>query len=337
MDDNNTIKIERGKVVDAVRELPVPHRDTILALYDLAVDKRLSLDEVAEGIGMDATTVHKVFSGTHNAGKDKFCARAKRFLEISREREGTEPLAFVETALSRKIWNAVERARRYNRITFVFGESQIGKTTALEAYASANKENTVLVRMPSSPTLRSFVHRLSRQLGAPRAMSHFDRREFILEKLRRNDVLIVDEAHQAIMTETRINVTHAKIFEFVREIHDTTQCGVTLVATEVFRRELLRDKEFAGVMSQTMRRELYAYTAPKVPTESDLARFAAAYGLPAAEGEAKDAQKDVIEKDRLGVWLTVLRMAAGIATKKGVPMTWDHVLLAKSERERLKQ
>lgn len=337
MDENNTIKIERGKVVDAVRELPVPHRETILALYDLAVEKRLSLDEVAEGIGMDATTVHKVFSGTHNAGKDKFCARAKRFLEISREREGTEPLAFVETALSKKIWAAVERARRYNRITFVFGESQIGKTTALDAYARENKETTVLVRMPSSPTLRSFVHRLSRQLGAPRAMSHFDRREFILEKLRRNDVLIVDEAHQAIMTETRINVTHAKIFEFIREIHDTTQCGVTLVATEVFRRELLRDKEFAGVMSQTMRRELYAYTAPKVPTESDLARFAAAYGLPAAEGEAKEAQKDVIEKDRLGVWLTVLRMAAGIATKKGVAMTWDHVLWAKSERERLKQ
>lgn len=337
MDDNNTIKIDRSKVFESVRELPVPQRETILALYDHATEKQLTLADIAEGIGMDATTVHKVFSGTHNAGKEKFCARAKRFLEISREREGTEPLAFVETALSRKIWNAVERARRYNRITFVFGESQIGKTTALEAYAQANKENTVLVRMPSSPTLRSFVHRLSRQLGAGKSMSHFDRREFILEKFRRNDVLVVDEAHQAFMTETRINVTHAKIFEFIREIHDTTHCGVTLVATEIFKRELLKDKEFAGVMSQTMRRELYAYTAPKTPTEADLARFAEAYGLPPATDEAKAAQKEVIEKDRLGVWLTVLRMAAGVATKRGVALTWEHVLLAKSERERLAQ
>lgn len=337
MEEKNIIRIERSRVAEAVRELPVPQRETILALYDLAVEKRLSLDEVGEGIGMDATTVHKVFSGTHNAGKEKFCERARRFLEITREREGTEPLAFVETALSKKIWAAVERARRYNRITFVFGESQIGKTTALEAYARANPENTVLVRMPSSPTLRAFVHRLSRRLGAGKNMSYFDRREFILEKLRRNDVLIVDEAHQAIMTETRINVSHAKIFEFIREIYDTTQCGVTLVATEVFKCELLKDREFAGVMSQTMRRELYAYTAPQTPTEADLARFAAAYGLDPAEGEAKDAQKEVIARDRLGVWLTVLRMAAGVAAKKGVPLTWAHVLLAKSERERLAQ
>lgn len=237
--------------------------------------------------------------------------------------DGSEPLPFIETALSQRIWRTISSARKYNRFAFVFGESQIGKTAAIEAYA-ARFADTVLVRMPTSPTLASFSRALSEKLGAPGYYSRAERTAYIIRNLTRDHVLVVDEAHQAISTEKRVTKNHAKIFEFIREIHDTTRCGVCLVATNILR-EAITHGQIAGILQQTVRRSTFALRCPDEPLAEDLARFSAAYGLEPAADDAFALQSSLVSERGLGMWLTLLRMAATVAAKKKRALLWSDV------------
>ncbi len=245
---------------------------------------------------------------------------------------GAQPLPFTETRFARKVWKSVALAAEYKKFTYIFGESQIGKTAALLEYARRHPE-AVYVRMPTSPTLRLFAQALSDALGAPARLTYPQRRSFILSKVSPRNVLIVDEAHQCILTErTAANPAQMKIFEFLREIYDAAGCGVTICATNVFEREICNGA-LAGVHEQSRRRSITTQHCPATPSAGDLAKFAEAYGLPPADGEAKTLQSAVVRDERLGVWLTLLRMAAVIAAGKGRAPTWDDVAQAKAERD----
>lgn len=235
-------------------------------------------------------------------------------------------LPFIETALARRIWRTINSARRYNRFAFIFGESQIGKTAAVSAYA-ATHERTLLLRMPASPTLSMFARGLAARLGAPAYFTRAAAREWIMSKLTKDDVIIVDEAHQAILTERRLSPRDAKIFEFIREIHDVTRCGVVLVATNILR-DAIGSGRIAGVMAQTVRRSTFSLVCPDQPSAEDLNAFAAAYGLAPAALDVKVLQQNRVRERGLGMWLTLLRMAASVAAQKKRPPSWDDVVEA---------
>lgn len=243
----------------------------------------------------------------------------------------SEPIPFVETRFARRVWQTINYARKYGKITFIFGESQIGKTSAILEY-KARTPGAYYVRMPSSPTLRLFVYDFAAALGAPERLTFPQRRRYILNRLKRSDVVIVDECHQAILTERSINPTTAKIFEFIREVYDAVGCGLTLCSTNVFENEMTRGS-LSGVLEQCNRRSLVTFHCPARPSAGDLAKFAAAHGLGEITEEAKAVQADVIKRECLGVWLTVLRMACEIAGGKGRTVEWSDVVQAKLERD----
>lgn len=242
-----------------------------------------------------------------------------------------EPLPFVETRFARRVWQTINYARKYGKITFVFGESQIGKTSAILEYVKRTA-GAYYVRMPSSPTLRLFVHDFAAQLGAPDRLTFPQRRRYILNRLTRSDVVVVDECHQAILTERSINPTTAKIFEFIREIYDAVGCGLTLCSTNVFENEMTNGS-LAGVLEQCNRRSLVTFHCPARPSAGDLAKFAAAHGLGEITDEAKAVQTEVVKRECLGVWLAVLRLGCEIAAAQGRAVTWSDVVCAKIERD----
>ncbi|MDO4527516.1 MAG: ATP-binding protein [bacterium] len=241
-------------------------------------------------------------------------------------------LGFVETKFSKRVWQTIDYAKKYNKITFIFGESQIGKTTAIREYCRRKKGSAHYVRMPSSPSLRLFVFEVADVLGAPERMTFPARRRYIMRHLSPEDVLIVDEAHQAIMTDRNITVSHGKIFEFLREVYDACGCGLTLCSTNVFEREI-SNGNLAGVMEQSRRRSLVELHCPALPSAGDLAKFEAAFGLQEITEEAKAVRSEVVKRERLGVWLTILRMATAIAAGQGRAISWADVVQAKRERD----
>ena len=246
-------------------------------------------------------------------------------------------IPFVETAMTRKVWQVCHAARAYQRIAFLTSDSQVGKTTALREYASRNAQ-TVYVSMPTAGKFGDFVSSLAEACGHPTRLSLWDLRQRILTSFGAGSLLIVDESHQCLLRRggSRDASVVAPV-EFCREVFDRSGCGLLLCSTHTFAGEM-ESGALAGWLSQTNRRRLAHLRLNPLPTAVDLAAFAKSFGLVeiAGAGEALSVQTAVLEEEGLGSWLTLLRMGQGIARKQGVVFLWEHVVQAWKARARLR-
>jgi len=93
----------------------------------------------------------------------------------------------------------------------------------------------------------------------------------------------------------------------------------------------------ATIMKKSWRRRLCAKALPAEPSRADLNAFAGAWGLPPSADATRELEKQVIQDEALGVWLTLLRLAAVLAKERGQKMTWQHVHLAKAARDQMER
>jgi DNA transposition AAA+ family ATPase len=204
---------------------------------------------------------------------------------------------------------------------------QIGKTSALKAYQEKhNHGSTIYVSMPTGGALANFLIVMARKLKIGENLSVTRLRERIISAFDDRMLLIVDEAHRCIKDHSQ-STRPVQTIEFIREIFDEKECGVVLCATNVFR-EAMEAGPVEKILRQIKRRRLCALQLPNVPTQADLNSFAAAYHLPTSSDEARKLERDMIENEALGMWLTLLRMGAKVAAERRQKMVWNHVLIA---------
>jgi len=331
-----SLSIPGDAVNRATAELPDSQRSAIRWLHAHALDQGWTIDEAAAKIKKAPNTLYQVLTGRHQAGKAAIVAEIEKLRAMVQARAGTNALTYIETALTKRIWTVCDSCLTYQRIAFIFGDSQIGKTTALEEYQRThNHGSTIMIRMPAGGKMGDFLRALANALRISTRINTSDLKQRIKAAFDDRMILIVDEAHQAMRQSRNGRTYSTEPYEFLREIHDEQRCGLVISATNVFRDELDHGQQ-AGVLEQLSRRKLVALQLPNIPTETDLQTFAANYGLDKPEGEAAELQKTVIKEQALGVWLMLLRMTAGRTHKQEIPMTWDQVirsrdLLAKLE------
>lgn len=322
----NSIGIDPEVVNAATADLPDEHRRAIRWAYNYAVTKGMSRKELADAIRYSDNTLLQIFTGSHSASKKNATEKILRFKELEESREGSQQLAFIETDLSRKIWTLCENALSYNRIGFIFGDSQIGKTENLIEYARThNHGETIYIRMPEGGTMAHFIHELKLALNINEKSTLVDIKRKIIHHFDRHKLLIIDEAHQCFIQSPRsTSIKPIRVLEYIREIHDVTKCGVIISATNMFH-DQLQNGANSKILEQLKRRRLAALHLDNKPTKRDLDAFAAAYGLPAATEEALELQTEVITEEALGFWLTILRMTAARLHRAGKKMTWSDV------------
>jgi DNA transposition AAA+ family ATPase len=326
-----------GDVVNkATADLPEDQRSAIRWLHDHAWQNNLSMEEIAASIDYNPNTLYQILTGRHGADKRNVTTAIEKFKHLTEARAGTDKIGFVETATSRKIWRVCEASLVYQRIAFIFSDSQVGKTRALEEYARLhNHGETILVRVPTGGTLGYLLGEFCRVLRISPQIKLIQLRQRIIDCFSGNMLLIVDEAHQCFSVGFR-GVINAKTdtLDFIREIHDRTGCGLVFAATNIFRQEMESGRA-APFLTQLSRRRLAALQLPNEPTKADLDAFAKAYDLPPATGEDADLQRDIIRSEALGMWLTLLRMAATKANRDKVKLTWDHIHTARNRLAKL--
>ena len=324
-----------GDVVNkATADLPDHDRSLIRRWHAHYVENDLSLDEAGKLIGLSPTAASLVFRGRYNAKLDGIVKELESFFELHDKRAQGRRLAFIETALTRKIWRVCDAAVEFQKIAFIFGDQQIGKTEALTAYQAAhNHGSTIYVRMPTGGALLHFLTVLARKLRISEHMNITKLRERILGAFDDRMLLIVDEAHQCI-PESGNSSAATRSIEFVREVFDESHCGVVICATNVFR-DAMENGAVRRILGQSKRRRLCSMQLPNRPNQEDLNTFAAAYGLEPSSGPARELESRMIEDEALGMWLTLLRMGAKIAAQTKKPMTWQHVLNAHAGLRRL--
>jgi DNA transposition AAA+ family ATPase len=325
-----TIKVPGDIVYQATAELPDAQRSAIRRFHSYYMDENLSLDAAAELIRFESGAIlSQVFRGKYGAKLDNIVAEIESFFELQDKRSLAKKLPFIETSLSKRIWGICDVALEFQKMSFIFGDSQIGKTTALREWARRhNHGSAVYVRVPTGGALLNFMTRLASALHISTNMSITKLRERIIGSFDSRMVLIVDEAHACIRESGNQSIPLQTI-EFVREIYDETACGVVFSATNVFR-DAMASGAVSKILRQTRRRGLPPIQLPNVPPRADMNIFAAAYGLPASSGPARELEERMINHDALGMWLSMLHMGAKVAAKRRRAMTWNDVISAKA-------
>jgi DNA transposition AAA+ family ATPase len=266
---------------------------------------------------------------------------------IEGEREDQATSGFITTRLATEIWARCRKALRRQRIMFIFGESQIGKSAALKQYAiDHNHGETVLIEMPTGGSVTGLIHALAEHFNIPsKSGAKSDLRQRIINCFDSRMLLIVDEAHRATRNDIGIDS-----FSFLREIWNKAGCGMVISLTNEGRDQLLNGPN-KKALSQIWKRRITPLQLPNVPPDDDAALFAAAYGLPEAtekpvsievtyydeQGRTQtmkhtesplNLQREVLRTEGLGVWIGILQDAADMAQEQGKRITWGAVIKA---------
>lgn len=322
-----TSRISGDVVNRATAELPDNQRSAIRRLHAHYVEHNLTLSETGKLINYSDAVCTLLFRGKYEGNLNNIVTAIGKFFELNDERNTSRRLSFIKTDLTDRIWKVCASALEFQKIAFIFGDMQIGKTEALKAYRDAhNHGSTIYVRMPTGGAMCNFVVEMARALRIGENYSVTRLREKLKSAFDDRMLLIVDEAHACIKEQSR-SQRSVETIDFIREIFDERQCGVVICATNVFR-DAMDTGNLYKILRQTKRRRLCSLQLPGTPSQNDLNMFAAAYNLPPSKEEARALEKRMVEDEALGMWLTLLRMGAKIAARRKQDMDWNHVIMA---------
>lgn len=307
-------------------ELTPEMSSDIFWLFGWIRGSKLTESGAAKIVGLDASTIHRVLRGQYGASYAGVCAKIARFRKITEARAHKRDAGFVETSTWKKI-NAVCTSARVDQLpAFIYGASQIGKTTCLLEFARRNNHGvTKYVRMPCHCSFSYFVRSLAGAcyLTNNRYCRIDDMRDRICATLDSTNLLVVDEFHQAFTTCGQ--EVERSIMEFVREVYDRTQCGIVMSATKLGRREFEGGRN-AAVYEQFRRRGMVTLSLPDAPPQSDVNLIAGAYKLDAPTGEVLTAIREMLKRSGVGMYVKYLQKAASVAAQRGEPFTWETFL-----------
>ena len=298
----------------------------IIWAYSWAQANNLSMSNAARAIGLDPSTLGRLFSATYQAGYSKVVEKLAKFRKITEARSSRKDVGFIETSVWRKVDAVCTNALHEQMPAFIYGSSQIGKTTCLLEFARRNNHGTTkYFRMPAACTFGYFVRSLAQScfLGSQHTLEKYtlDRlRDRICASIDSNNLIIIDEFHQAMVT-CRPH-TAGQIVEFIREVYDRTHCGVVLSATKVGERELEQGVN-AGLYDQLRRRGMVKLVLPDTATLPDIKKIAAHFELPPPEGEVLEAIRQMLKTSGTGMYIKYLQAAHSFSVKKEQTLTWD--------------
>jgi DNA transposition AAA+ family ATPase len=304
--------------------------DMVWWLFAYTKENGLSLPEISKQLNYDSTTtLYRVFSGRYGAKLDNVVREIARFRKITEERGRVSDVPFVETSIARKVKEVCNAAWITQSVAMIWGEPQTGKTLALEEFARANNHGaTKYIRLPASAGVQLVARVIAKACYVSPDSSFEHLRDRILKSISRNNLIIIDEAHEAFLCYQKGSAI--KVFEFLREIYDRTHCGMVLVGTNVLRDEIVQGK-LSLMLRQFDRRGIIKVQLPDTIPMRDCDRIAKEWlKLAPPEGEARELVQDLVRKTGCNAYVHFLKAAAMLAAREKVTVNWGHFTKAYS-------
>jgi DNA transposition AAA+ family ATPase len=307
-------------------EISETDKQEIWWLYSYAMDHGWSLEDVGKAINKDSTTAHRLFMGRYGAKYDNLVESVKRYHALAEARGGRQTCGFVETETWKKIDAVCRHALVGQLPVFIYGASQIGKTTCLQEFARRNNHGqTKYIRMPAAPGLWQVQREVASACYiSPRATTT-EIRTRIFDAIDDKMLLIFDEMHQPLISCN--GNTAVRIIEWLRELYDRTGCGIVFSGTKVFQDEIERGKQ-AMILDQFRRRGIIQLVLPDYPSKGDVTKIAKAFGLSDPEGVAAEVITTMLKRSGLGQYVKFLQSASNLASNQKKAMSWDHFVQA---------
>jgi DNA transposition AAA+ family ATPase len=294
--------------------------------YSYCMDRGFTLEDAGKAIDRDATTAYRLFVGRYGAKYDNLVDTVKRYHKLADARGNRKVIGFVETTTWKKIEQVCRHALVGQLPAFVFGDSQIGKTTCLEEFARRNNHGqTKYIRMPAAPSFLQVQREIAKACYISTRATSTEILNRIFDSISDQMLLIIDEMHQPLIG--CCNSTAVRIIEWLREIYDRTGCGIVFCGTRVFRDEI-ENGRLALILEQFRRRGIIRLQLPSTPPKADINKIADAFGLPPPEGDAADIITQMLKQSGLGQYVKFLQSASNLAAKQKMEMSWDHFVIA---------
>lgn len=296
--------------------------DEIRWFYQWAQGNRMSLSAAGRAADISPTSVYRLFTASYAAAYDGLVGKIAKFHRLEEQRAKRLDVGFIETATWRKIAAVCSQALNMQLPAFIYGPTQMGKTTCLEEFARRNNHGTTkFIRVPAAPSFSYFVKTVGRACFIGYSSDNIDHiRDRIYNSITSRNLLIFDEFHQAMVTVG--DKVSAKIWEFIREIYDRTGCGIVLCATDVGLVEVEQGRN-AKTYNQLRARGMTKLVLPSMPAASDIRKIAAAFDLPAPEGRVAETIRKMLKTSGLGMYVKYLQAAHVLAKNRKEPFTWD--------------
>lgn len=301
--------------------------DLIWWFFAYCKENGFSLARAAAELGVDTSTVYRMFDCSYNAKLDNLCSKIGRYKRTIDVRGNINDMPFVETSIGKKVQQVCHAAWASQSIAMIHGESQTGKTFALEHFARTNNHGTTkYVRLPAKAGIQLVAKEFAKACYVSTQSSFEGIRERILKAVDSSNLVIVDEVHEAFISYQKNSAV--AILEFMREIHDRTKCGMVLCMTNIGRDEIERGK-LSPVLKQLSRRGVIKLQLPDLAPESDFLLIAAkAFKLPKPEHDALEIVRTIRHLNGIGVFCHYLKIGARLAKNQDATFTWDHFTTA---------
>lgn len=302
------------------------------------IDLKLSIAALGRAAGLGEGTMSKLVNGVYGSGSLKdgtfkamgiagFCKTIEGYRDLYEQRRAINKADFVETSIYETMKEVCDTALAYQTIYPVYGESQTGKTTALEKLKERDKyARIILVPMPAMGHLGEFLIALNKALRESIKTSATRLFNRPMEVIRTSHLLVIDEIHETTIVPGR-GSARVNTLEYIRRLWDATKCGVVLCGTNVFRDEVEKGTH-AALLEQLRRRGLPPMQLPDIIPRADMDRIARAYGLGAADDTVQEKRETLVRTTGLRAYVTFLKMGAKRADKGARKIAWADFLHA---------
>lgn len=322
----------RAAIAQAVARGQLSEEDgeEVFWLYSYAQEYHLKEADLAAKMGSyDKNTLYQVFRGSYGVQKDgKYSSWAniikaiRSFKAVELEEMKRKNIGIIETEVKKTVFQACTAALNDGMPAFIYGASQIGKTTALMEFQRLhNHGRTIYLRMGSGWTRARLVRELALRFGnGVKATKCWALEDAIFGSLTRYNLLIIDEFHLAL--ETCTEASSKAIMEFIREVYDRTGCGLVMSATKVGLAGLEGGRN-QMLFDQLRRRGVVRAVLPDAPPTRDINTIARSFEMALPTGDVLAGIKRLIKERGLGVFIKYLQKAYALSKAKKEPLSWD--------------
>lgn len=341
------INIGGNTVALATEWMPERDRLEVRWLHQHARDQHWGWHELIKAVGGSTTTWWRIFTDKYRYPKGharagdrmpvgKWVRAVRDYRGSALNLEEQRCVAFTETSVYRRIEWLCSRVFVRNRVGCIYGDSQIGKTTALTEFARRQKHGqSVYLEVPPAGGVNYLTRTIAAALHVNTKTSFDNLLNDIVAALDSTRMLLVDEVHRIFSTYQKSSVM--KCLDVLRCIHDRSRCGLILCGTNVWRDQLTRGEFMVHLRQLRRRAASYELQLPTNPPRADLDMIAKQFGLPAASDEAEEIMMGIARKHGFGVFCLRLEDAAEYAAKRKAKLTWDHFVKVHQTVERLSQ
>lgn len=317
-------------------------KELVIWAFQYCVSSAIFLDDFANQVGYDPKTIDKIITGTYRDPRtnalydvpDKLALAIDKFRKDHIKSIQVGDMEFVMTPSAKKIEVLCDLCRESHTPGFLFGASHVGKTWGLEHYAVTNNHGaTPMITVPSNSGLGGMIRAIALKVGVSTKGNTADTMDRIKGAVTPDMLLILDEVHRLIFTYRKEAFFAA--LEAIRDIYDSTRCGMVLSTTNVFKDRMLEERK--RYLEQLFRRGVHRRQLGNKVRVEDLKPILAHNGLefparnlafefPGLKAPEKPFEilRQLSSESGLKSICERIRYAKKLAAKQRVPISWEH-------------